>query len=131
MFESENARFSNEQARPLSGAALGGAEFFDSAAAVQGGDFLVPAQLVSPPIATMGGGGRKKDKKHAHTPNKAFMDDYFQEGEKKSKELDYAPSAKSTPPPPPPKAGGSPPLPKAGGPAKAMETKSENDSGVE
>ncbi len=75
--------------------------------------------------------GRKKDKKHGHSSNK-LMDDYFMEGEKKSRELDHAPSARSTPPPPPPKAGG--PL-KAGGPPQVdpavEEKKAGNDSDVD
>ena len=37
-----------------------------------------------------------------------MMDDYFTEGEKKSREVDFTPSAKSTPPPPPPKSKGPP-----------------------
>jgi len=45
------------------------------------------------------------------------MDDYFKEEEKKSKELDNAPSGRGTPAPPPPKAGGPP---KAG--AKGEDT---------
>jgi hypothetical protein len=124
LFETENARFSNEEVRPLSGSGDG---FFVPAAASEPSDFLVPAQLVNAPTTTT----RKKDKKHGHSPNKGFMDDYFMEGEKKSRELDHAPSAKSTPPPPPPKIGGPP---KAGGPSKAVqaeETKDAEDSGVD
>jgi hypothetical protein len=124
LFETENARFSNEEVRPLSGS---GNRFFVPAAALEPSDFLVPAQVVT--AATT---ARKKDKKHGHghSPNKGFMDDYFIEGEKKSRELDHAPSAKSTPPPPPPKTG----PPKAGGPPKAVgveEKKDADDSGVD
>jgi hypothetical protein len=124
LFETENARFSNEEVRPLSGSGDG---FFVPAAASEPSDFLVPAQLVNAATATT----RKKDKKHGHSPNKGFMDDYFMEGEKKSRELDHAPSAKSTPPPPPPKIGGQP---KSGGPPKAVqaeEKKDADDSGVD
>jgi hypothetical protein len=42
------------------------------------------------------------------------LDDYFKEGEQKSKEEDYVPKSKS-PVPPPPKAGGPP----RGGPPKS------------
>jgi hypothetical protein len=126
LFETENARFSNEEARPLSGDA---SQFFVPAAVSEPGDFLIPAQLASgPPMSTP---GKKKDKKHGHSPNKAFMDDYFNEGERKSRELDHAPSARSTPPPPPPKQGGPP---KVGGPPKAAdvdEKRDADDSGVD
>jgi hypothetical protein len=102
LFESENARFSNEEVRPMSGDS---SQFFIPGAATEPSDFLVPAQIAAggPPVGSTP--GRKKVKKHAHTPNKAFMDDYLNEGEKKSRELDHAPSGKSTPPPPPPKSG--------------------------
>jgi hypothetical protein len=110
LFETENARFSNEEPRPLSGA--GGGGFYGPPPTSEPSEFLVPAQLVTPPVNLP---GKKKDKKHGHAP-KNFMDDYFTEGEKKSRELDHAPGAKSTPPPPPPKAGGPP---KVGGPPKA------------
>jgi hypothetical protein len=98
LFETENARFSNE------GAGLEDAsssQFSIPAATSDLTDFLVPADLASPPVISTH--GRKKDKKHAHSPNK-MMDDYFKEGEIKSRAIDHAPSAKSTPPPPPPKA---------------------------
>jgi hypothetical protein len=126
LFETENARFSNEEARPLSGDAP---QFFVPGATSEPGDFLIPAQLASGP--TMSTPGKKKEKKHGHSPNKAFMDDYFNEGEKKSRELDHAPSARSTPPPPPPKQGA---RPKSGGPSKAAEKeemKDADDGGVD
>lgn len=107
LFETENARFSNEEVRPLSGA-MGGDDsqfFVPAAAGASESNFLVPAQIVSPPVHQP---GRKKGRDRGHSPNKA-LDDYFNEGEKKSREIDHAPSAKSTPPPPPPKASGGPP----------------------
>lgn len=121
LFETENARFSNEEARPLSSGDA--SQFFVPAATSESGDFLVPAQLAAGLPKSIP--ARKKDKKHGHSPNKAFMDDYFTEGEKKSREIDHAPSAKSTPPPPPPKAGG---------PPKATEVEEKgaaDDSGVD
>lgn len=124
LFETENARFSNEGPRPLSG----GGDFYATTAPSEPSDFLVPAQLVTSPHVT--GPARKKDKK-AHAPNKNFMDDYFTEGEKKSREVDFAPGAKSTPPPPPPKAGG-PPKPVGPPPPKAaltVESRSESEAG--
>ncbi|KAG4426645.1 hypothetical protein IFR04_000076 [Cadophora malorum] len=118
LFETENARFSNEEPRPLSGAG----EYFIPGEASAPGDFLVPAQIVAPPPASGPPvGGRKKDKKHGragHSPNKV-MDDYFMEGEKKSRELDHAPNARVAPPPPPPKAAG---------PPKAAETEEKKDA---
>lgn len=80
------------------------------------GDFLVPANMVSPPpLASQSRvtsppdsrspASRRGAKARAGvSPNRAF-DDYFAEGELKSKEQDYAPSRKGTPLPPPPKAG--------------------------
>lgn len=136
LFETENARFSNEEPRPLSGQGDTSQFFVPAAAAAPADDFLVPAQLVSsltsrPPRSS------KKDKKHSNIPKKN-MDDYFMEGEQKSKEVDYAPSSKATPPPPPPKIGGPPkaappqataPPPKASPPVEA--TDDADDSGVD
>jgi hypothetical protein len=89
-------------------------------------DMVIPAQLATPPVAPPTGGaapprGKKKDR-HAHAQGTAGMDDYFKEEEKKSRELDNAPtgSGRGTPAPPPPKAGGPP---KAA--AKVPETTSE------
>lgn len=123
LFETENARFSNEEVRPLPG----GEEYLPPAS--EGGEFLVPAQLAAsgpPPASTLPVTGRKKEKKHGHSPNNKMMDDYFMEGEKKSRELDHAPSVKVTALPPPPKAGGPP---KAATP-KPVETV-DVDSGVD
>lgn len=79
----------------------------------------------------------KKDKKHTKAPPKAGkgldMDDYFNEGEKKSRELDYAPSAKSAYALPPPKAGGpprsgpAPPKPEAEAASEPTLETDEND----
>lgn len=100
LFETENARFSNEEVRPLS--ASGGRQFYPPQAAAESNDFLIPAQMVSPPVAAAAPGKRKG---RGHSPNKAFMDDYFTEGEKKSRELDHAPGIKGNVVLPPPKAG--------------------------
>jgi hypothetical protein len=80
-------------------------------------EFLVPADMSlsnpTPPPPTSGGPppGRAK-KARAHAPI-AGLDDYFAEGEQKSKELE---SGSSTPKP----SSGLPPPPK--GPPKASET---------
>jgi hypothetical protein len=87
--------------------------------AAPAGDFLVPAnmsfQSKSPPPPPGGGGGRaKKARAHHNVAPVSDMDEYFKEGEAKSKEEDYAPSSKGALPPPP-KAGGKmpPPPPKS------------------
>jgi len=111
LFETtETARFSNEEPRPTSTPASGATSnmFIPAASVAESSDFLIPAQLsgaAPPPTASP---GLKRDrKKHGHGPNK-MMDDYFIEGEKKSRELDYTPSSKNSTAPPPPKAGGPP-----------------------
>jgi hypothetical protein len=83
------------------------------------GDFLVPANMVAPPplasqtrVTSPGDSRSPASRRSAKarvgvSPNRAF-DDYFAEGEMKSKEDDYAPSRKGTPLPPPPKAGALP-----------------------
>ncbi|KAI5923227.1 GRASP55/65 PDZ-like domain-containing protein [Camillea tinctor] len=101
-------------------------------------DFLVPAQMASPPPSASGTAppparGKKKDR-HAHGHGAVKLDDYFAEEEKKSRELDGHISASKTPPPPPPKAGGGrssvPPPPKAAPPpAKAAEPEPEEAKG--
>jgi len=90
-------------------------------------NFLVPADLTSPPpppfvpaaspftsapatgTTTSTGHSRSSARKPRHaaiSPNVAF-DEYFKEGEQRSKEEDFAPSSTSSalPPPPPPKMG--------------------------
>lgn len=109
--EGESARFSNEEVRPSSGAG----NFFTPTTSA--GDFLVPAQLNTPPPPPVTSPGPKRDRKHHKPTGKGLdIDDYFNEGEMKSKELDYAPSPRKSPGPPPPRAGG--PL-RSGGPPRA------------
>ncbi|KAK6586375.1 hypothetical protein PZA11_001432 [Diplocarpon coronariae] len=123
LFETENARFSNEESRTFTGPG----EYFIPGEASTPGDFLVPAQMItSPPGTTVP--SKKKERKHAHSSNRGLMDDYFHEGEKKSRELDHAPSAKAVPPPPPPKSGGPP---KAGGTKAADEEPLEEKNEAE
>jgi hypothetical protein len=90
-------------------------------AAAPAGSFLVPANIPSPPplsspTARLGSpsparpSGGRYGRKHRHagaSPNRAF-EEYFAEGEQKSREQDFAPSRKGTPLVPPPKAGGPP-----------------------
>ncbi|KAG7119383.1 hypothetical protein HYQ45_015099 [Verticillium longisporum] len=91
-------------------AAYGGAAA--AAAAAQAGPGGPPAdgseaQLVSaaPPVGVPT--RSKKKERHGHSPN-ALMDDYFKEGEEKSRALDHAPKSSGTVAPPP-KAGAPPP----------------------
>ncbi|OCK86174.1 hypothetical protein K432DRAFT_376982 [Lepidopterella palustris CBS 459.81] len=87
-------------------------------------EFLVPAnmqfQSKSPPPGAPPPAGHGKTRKarahHAHVSPTAGLDDYFKEGEQKSKEQDYAPSTRAGSVPPPPKIGGPP---RAGGPPKS------------
>lgn len=81
--------------------------------------YLVPANMVSPPplasqtrVTSPPSGispasRRSAKARHGVSPNRAF-DDYFAEGEQKSRDQDFAPSRKGTPLPPPPKLGASP-----------------------
>lgn len=91
------------------------------------GNYLVPANMaVPPPLASQNRvtspsesrspASRRGRPRAGASPNRAF-DDYFAEGEQKSKEQDFAPSRKGTPLPPPPKAGVSPGESASGAPA--------------
>lgn len=84
-----------------------------------GGNYLVPANLVSPPPLVPQGrvmspqsgvspaSRRGAKARHGISPNRAF-DDYFAEGEQKSREQDFTSSRRGTPLPPPPKVGAPP-----------------------
>ncbi|KAF9889241.1 hypothetical protein FE257_007554 [Aspergillus nanangensis] len=83
-----------------------------------GGQFLVPANMSSPPpfshethnvVRPSQGTRRAAKNRHAGTSPNHTLDDYFAEGEQKSKEQDFSPSRNGTPLPPPPKAGVQPP----------------------
>ncbi|KAL4735001.1 GRASP55/65 PDZ-like domain-containing protein [Aspergillus similis] len=89
------------------------ASFMPSQAGIPGQSpqFLVPANMTSPPpLAPVASApqvshhGRKARGNARASPQRAF-DDYFAEGEQKSKEQDHVPSRRGTPLPPPPKAG--------------------------
>ncbi|KAJ4414259.1 hypothetical protein N0V82_008041 [Gnomoniopsis sp. IMI 355080] len=80
-----------------------------------GGEFLVPAQMATAPPPTTG--PPRSHKKKANRAAGSGIDDYFNEQEQKSRELDRPETTRSKSPlAPPPKAGGPPP---AGGPPKA------------
>lgn len=133
---------------PYYGAAAvgaGGAEFFTPADQTQagqppaevgggagGGEFLVPAQLASPPPPPTGGApprSNKKKDRHAQRGANNGIDDYFNEEEQKSREMDRPETTRSKSPlAPPPKAGGGPPK---GGPPKAETPPAEATEGGE
>ncbi|CEO60990.1 Putative Golgi reassembly stacking protein [Penicillium brasilianum] len=104
-----------------------------SATAEPSANYLVPANMVSPPplasqtrVTSPPSGAspasrRSAKTRHGVSPNSAF-DDYFAEGEQKSREQDFAPSRKGTPLPPPPKLGVSPSNSSSPAPAAAGAT---------
>lgn len=91
----------------------------DPVTASTAGTYLVPANLTSPPPLSSPSSAlnsssvppprsSKPGRRNRHagiSPSRTF-DEYFAEGEQKSKEEDFAPSRKGTPLAPPPKAGG-------------------------
>lgn len=79
------------------------------------GEFLVPAQMATAPPPTSA--PPRSHKKKANRAAGSGIDDYFNEQEQKSRELDRPETTRTKSPlAPPPKAGGPPP---AGGPPKA------------
>ncbi|EMD01147.1 hypothetical protein BAUCODRAFT_199336 [Baudoinia panamericana UAMH 10762] len=91
-------------------------------------DFLVPAEMSisSPPVASAASlaatapppGKAKKARAHHAVAPAAGLDDYFAEGEQKSRAADNAPSTNAS--------GGLPPPPRAGGPPKAASPTPES-----
>ncbi|KAI9376208.1 GRASP55/65 PDZ-like domain-containing protein [Aspergillus egyptiacus] len=84
---------------------------YEAGAPSQPPQFIVPANMTSPPPWAAASPppqashhGRKARGAGARASPKVF-DDYFAEGEQKSKEEDHVPSRRGTPLPPPPKAG--------------------------
>ena len=116
----ETARFSNEEGRPSSASTFLPAQSYPSGSGpyqsppIQASsEFLIPATMVAPPPPPANPSSpaplrSARKQRHVVSPNRAF-DEYFQEGEKKSREEDFAPAAKAAPPPPPPKSGSAPP----------------------
>jgi hypothetical protein len=94
-----------------------------SSTTVAAGNYLVPANISSPPplsspTAALNNNNNtapqprsaksaRRNRHAAVSPSRTF-DEYFAEGEQKSKEQDFAPSRKGTPLAPPPKVGGPP-----------------------
>ncbi|KAL2356011.1 GRASP55/65 family protein [Cryomyces antarcticus] len=110
----ETARFSNEEARPAS-ATSPHPILSPNPPPSSSPDFLVPANMqfnpTSPPPPLTGAAHQKPARKarahHAISPGGA-MDEYFKEGEEKSREQE-SPKPRASGLPPPPKAGAGPP----------------------
>ncbi|KAL9596911.1 MAG: hypothetical protein Q9219_005474 [cf. Caloplaca sp. 3 TL-2023] len=127
----ETARFSNEEHRSPSSTQP---QSYSPSPAPQSTDMLVPASLTSPPppsaplpsaTTTAPPKGMARKPRNTAAPNMTF-DDYFREGERKSKEEDFAPSSKmaaAPPPPPPPKSAKAPPK----SPEKAQDAEQEEE----
>ncbi|KAI9834939.1 MAG: hypothetical protein M1819_002662 [Sarea resinae] len=101
-----------------------------------------PASTTKSPSPSNGRAARKTRQQHQHhhhaiSPGatNAGIDDYFREGEQKSRELDHAPSPRpsgTAPPPPPPMKtvkGGLPPPPK--GPSPVAKAEREEEGPIE
>jgi hypothetical protein len=85
----------------------------DEKQALPATDFVVPANMAadpsgSPPASTVPppplAKREKKPRPHAHTAVSNDIDEYFREGEEKSRAQDNAPSKTGSSIPPPPKA---------------------------
>ncbi|KAL2134372.1 hypothetical protein VTI74DRAFT_363 [Chaetomium olivicolor] len=87
-------------------------------------DLLVPAQMLGAQAAPVSAPPRSKKKERHHHGAPNLMDDYFKEQEKKSRELDNAPSGRNSPLPPPPKGG-----PPRGGPPRAGSVPPKEEGG--
>ncbi|PHH58988.1 hypothetical protein CDD81_3960 [Ophiocordyceps australis] len=75
-----------------------------AAQTIPASQLLVPTQVLdSVPVNTSSKPGKKKER-HSHRGQNQLMDDYFKEEEKKSRELDNAPTPKASGVAPPPKA---------------------------
>lgn len=102
----ENARLSNEKGPPASITSHADQSYQLSSPQFQpihSTNLLVPAAMnAPPPLATSNTPVRSgRRQRQGISPTSAF-EEYFKEGEQKSKEEDFVPTSKSTPPPPPP-----------------------------
>lgn len=116
----ETARLSNDGGRPSSTfsqtSPLGISQPGDLLINQESSAFLVPATMSSPPpppsVGSSGPPRSARKARHIAPVTQAF-DEYFKEGEQRSKEEDFVPSTTKAAPPPPPPKGGIPPPPKA------------------
>ncbi|KAL8998063.1 MAG: hypothetical protein Q9169_002831 [Polycauliona sp. 2 TL-2023] len=115
----ETARFSNDEHRPPSAQLQSQSPSFNMpfSSAAQSSDLFVPTSITSPPpppsqsaTSPLAGPPKGVKKPRAAPASNMTFDDYFREGEQKSKEEDFAPTTKNAaPPPPPPKSAKGPP----------------------
>lgn len=134
----ETARFSNEERRPLSTQPPSQSPPLHppSSSATHSSDLLVPASITSPPppapqpaAIPIAGPQRGAKKPRATAAANMTFDDYFREGEQKSKEEDFAPSSKTAaPPPPPPKSAKAPPQEAKSAEVTAVEPSEEKEA---
>ncbi|KAF2737978.1 hypothetical protein EJ04DRAFT_430041 [Polyplosphaeria fusca] len=133
LFSTDSASF--DEKRPISSSSnLPPAQGIGASA-----ELFVPANMAmpskSPPPTAAPGTGPPKRKQRAHhavasPPGGGGLDDYFKEGEQKSREQDFAPKSQGSGVPPPPKAGGPP----RGGPPKSatpVQTGTEGEGEAE
>ncbi|KAL9113542.1 MAG: hypothetical protein Q9227_002280 [Pyrenula ochraceoflavens] len=125
MFEAPGRESTEKQSQPLMDAVASPPQFLNPKQSAT----TMPAPPMTSPNAplpkgtgstpTAKAGGRKQRNYAAPSPNRAF-DEYFAEGEKKSKEEDFVSSRKGPGVAPPPKVG-PPPLNTAAKPAETVE----------
>ncbi|KAL8662483.1 MAG: hypothetical protein Q9168_008248 [Polycauliona sp. 1 TL-2023] len=136
----ETARFSNDEHRPSSAQLQSQSPSLKPppSPATQSSDLLVPASITSPlppppefqsATSPMAGPPRGAKKPRAAPASNMTFDDYFREGEQKSKEEDLAPTTKNAAPPPPPPKSAKGPAP-AENLDHAAETPDEEDQPV-
>lgn len=94
LFDTEHVGFS-DSTHPTTG----------TAQAMETSGLLIPAQVAA--FSKLPAPAKKREKRHGNNQNSAFIDDYFTEGEIKSREMDHAP-ARLKKMPPPPQSGGPP-----------------------
>ncbi|KAL8803429.1 MAG: hypothetical protein Q9223_002210 [Gallowayella weberi] len=135
----ETARISTEERRPPSAQppSQSPSLYPPPSSATQSSDLVLPASMTSPPpppsqstVTPTAGPPRGARKPRAAMASKMTFDDYFREGEQKSKEEDFAPSSKTTAPaPPPPKISKAPAQAKS--PEPAVDGQSEGGEAKE
>jgi hypothetical protein len=121
LFAANSEATSFDEKRPLISDVSAGLSGADN-----GSELFVPANIALPAKSPPPQGTappKRKQRAHAAPPGAGGLDDYFKEGEQKSKEDDYTPKGKGGVPPPP-KAGGPP----RGPPKSGTPVQSEPDA---
>ncbi len=122
LFSANSAPTSFDEKRPLISDAAS-----SQAGSGSGTELFVPANIAMPAKSPPPQGTappKRKQRAHIATPGGGGLDDYFKEGEQKSKEDDYTPKGKGDVPPPP-KVGGPPRGPPKSGTPVQGERKAE------